>query len=516
MFPPRACALKTTTMHTQLLRGKFLLICLSLFSITIPAFAQTVDGCAGTGGSQVICGASGPIAIADMITGESQGGSWWMTAYGSGGAFDAELGIFTPDAQTQGIFMFSYYFSEDPTCGNATSTVTLTFVTGDASDDRAGHSCQGDSAMFNLNEEILLTVAGQQGGGTWTRTAGTGGIFDAAAGTFDCTGEATSSTFVYTTQGGCGMFTCTFNVYRAQRPVPGAGADGEMTVCAGTTGTYNLHDIISGEQMDNPLWTRISGTGGTLDPLTGIFTIDAGTTTSVFRYRMAVGAGMCGNDSSFATITVGDCSAADQGCAAAYWKENPSQWCTAYSPATNVSAIFNVPQPLKNKNLMQVLSLKGNGPQNLARQAVTALLNICSEEVDYPLPYGHSVQSLVTAVNQAFASNGNTVNSLASSLEELNQSECPMNDGRASAINVLASPNPFKDKINISFTDSYQGSVKIQVYDVLGRLMSEKTGEVSPQGLYEFQSGFTPVTGQLYFIRITTASGTSIIKSMGE
>ena len=504
-------------MHTQLLSRCTRLLAGFFLAISfVPAFAAPVEGCAGTGSSHVICDASGPLAIANMISGETAGGSWWMTAYGSGGSFDAETGIFTPDAQTQGIFMFSYYFSEDPTCGNASSTVTLTFVSGDAVDDRAGHSCQGDNAQFNLNDEIALTVAGQQGGGSWVRTAGTGGVFDAAAGTFNCSAEATSSTFVYTTQGTCGTFTCTFNVYRAQRPIPGAGQDGEMNVCQGTSGTYNLHDIISGEQMDNPLWTRISGTGGTLDPLTGIFTMDAETTTSVFRYRMATGAGMCGNDTSFATLTVGDCAAAEQGCAATFWKENPAEWCTAYSPNMNISSVFTVPQSLKNKTLMQALNLKGNGPQALARQAVTALLNICSENVDYPLPYGHSAQALIMAVNQAFASNGNAAHSLASTLETLNQSDCPIGAARPTSIKVQVSPNPFSEKIDLTFSEGFSGAASVQIYDVLGRLMSSRDIEIGEQGRFELQTGFTPVKGQLYFIKITTAQGTSVIKSVGE
>ncbi len=493
----------------------FIQILLFLITLTgFQGFAQ--ENCAGTGSSQVLCGDLSPINIADLISGEAAGGSWWMTAYGWGGSFDAESGIFTPDSQTQGIFMFSYYFSGDPDCGDASSTVTLTFTSGDALEQREGYSCQGDSATFNLNAEIALTTAGQQGGGTWIRTSGTGGIFDASAGTFECTPEATSSTFVYSAAGACGSFSCTFDVYRAQRPDPGAGQDGEMTLCEGTSATINLHDIITGEEIYNPTWTRISGTGGELDPLTGIFIATPETTTSVFRYRMASGAGMCGNDTSYATINVSACSTMDEACGADYWKANASEWCAAYSPNTPLSAVFNVPQPLRSRTLMQVLNLKGNGgPNNLAREAVTALLNICSENIDYPLPYGHSSQELIDSVNDAFAANGNAVNSLGTTLAELNQSGCPLELSRGGN-QVLVSPNPFSDRLNISIAE-YQGRATIEIFDIVGRLVKTHFAEITELNApVEFATGFTPAIGQLYFIKIKTSHGITVIKSVGK
>jgi hypothetical protein len=45
----------------------------------------------------------------------------------------------------------------------------------------------------------------------------------------------------------------------------------------------------------------------------------------------------------------------------------------------------NAPSNLVNLTLLQALN-GGGGIYNLARQAVAALLNTCSDEVDYPMP----------------------------------------------------------------------------------------------------------------------------------
>ncbi len=115
---------------------------------------------------------------------------------------------------------------------------------------------------------ISFSAAGHQIGGIWIRTSGTGGGFDAITGTFDCTSEATSSEFIYSVSGDCGTNSCRVNIYRAGRPVPGAGNDGEISVCAGNLTIINLYDVITNEQLINPMWTRISGTGGVFDPVT--------------------------------------------------------------------------------------------------------------------------------------------------------------------------------------------------------------------------------------------------------
>ena len=46
--------------------------------------------------------------------------------------------------------------------------------------------------------DLFTLITGEQSGGTWTRTSGTGGTFNAAAATFTSAAGATTSTFTYT------------------------------------------------------------------------------------------------------------------------------------------------------------------------------------------------------------------------------------------------------------------------------------------------------------------------------
>ncbi|MGV3695690.1 DUF7619 domain-containing protein [Flavobacterium sp.] len=57
--------------------------------------------------------------------------------------------------------------------------------------------CDSSPTVINL----FSIITGEQAGGTWTRVTGTGGTFDAAAGTFTSAIGATSSRFIYTMDG---------------------------------------------------------------------------------------------------------------------------------------------------------------------------------------------------------------------------------------------------------------------------------------------------------------------------
>ena len=92
---------------------------------------------------------------------------------------------------------------------------------------------------------------------------------------------------------------------------------------------------------------------------------------------------------------------------------------------------------------------------------------------------------------------------------------CPLESSRPVA-EVILLPNPFSDRLNISVAD-YQGRATIEIFDILGRLMSTRITDISQVNApVEFTTGFTPVTGQLYFIKIKTSHGISVIKSVGK
>lgn len=77
-----------------------------------------------------------------------------------------------------------------------------------------------------------------------------------------------------------------------------AGTDGSITVCETSNSILDLYSIITGEASGGT-WTRLSGTGGTFDPI-GTF-IPNMATTSTFRYIVS-GSGSCPSDTSIATV----------------------------------------------------------------------------------------------------------------------------------------------------------------------------------------------------------------------
>lgn len=130
-----------------------------------------------------------------------------------------------------------------------------------------------------------------------------------------------------------------------------------------------------------------------------------------------------------------------EGCTPGFWKNSPACWCDAYDPidpcATRLSEVFTIPcgvtygagiNCLGAKTLMQALAFQGGSTvkakaQILLRAAVSALLNSCSNNVDYTL----STDAIIAAVNEALASkNGTTILNLATLLDGYNNAGCPI------------------------------------------------------------------------------------------
>ena len=110
--------------------------------------------------------------------------------------------------------------------------------------------------MINL----FTLITGEQAGGTWTRNTGTGGVFNAAAGTFTPAIGVTTSTFTYTLTGTApcindsSLATITINAQ------PIAGTDGGVIVCETSVTVINLFNLITGEQAGG-VWTRTTEIG---------------------------------------------------------------------------------------------------------------------------------------------------------------------------------------------------------------------------------------------------------------
>jgi gliding motility-associated-like protein len=253
---------------------------------------------AGTDGGTAICDSSvAAIDLFGLITGEQTGGTWTRSS-GTGGAFNAGTGTFTPAAgATSSIFI--YTLTGPAPCTNDTSQATITINTQpNAGTDGGTAICDSSAAAISL----FGLITGEQTGGTWTRSSGAGGTFNAGAGTFTPAAGATSSLFIYTLTG---TASCTNDTSQATITIsaqPNAGTDGGTALCDSSIAAIDLFGLITGEQTGGT-WTRSSGTGGAFNAGAGTFTPAAGATSSIFIYTLT-GTAPCTNDTSQATITI--------------------------------------------------------------------------------------------------------------------------------------------------------------------------------------------------------------------
>jgi hypothetical protein len=151
---------------------------------------------AGTNGSMTVCESSTTtINLFSLIVGEQSGGTW--TRVGAGGTFNAAAGTFTPaPGATSSSFIYTLLATFP--CSNDTSVANV-IVTPQPNAGLDG-SING-SITTNESINLFSIISGEQPGGTWTRTSGVGGTFNAVSGTFNPYPDATTSTFTYTLVG---------------------------------------------------------------------------------------------------------------------------------------------------------------------------------------------------------------------------------------------------------------------------------------------------------------------------
>ncbi|MBW4362760.1 beta strand repeat-containing protein, partial [Flavobacterium taihuense] len=265
----------------------------STFDITI-----NPQPIAGTAGSTTVCESSSTsINLSSLITGEQPGGTWTRTT-GAGGTFNAGSGTFTP-AVGATTSTFTYTLIGTSPCVNSTSVATVNInpqpVAGASGNTTV---CESSSASINLSS----LITGEQSGGTWTRTSGAAGTFNAASSTFTPTVGATTSTFTYTLIGTSPCVNSTSVATVNINPQPVAGASGNTTVCESSSTSINLSSLITGEQSGGT-WTRTSGAAGTFNAASGAFTPTVGATTSTFTYTL-IGTSPCVNSTSVATVNI--------------------------------------------------------------------------------------------------------------------------------------------------------------------------------------------------------------------
>lgn len=210
------------------------------------------------------------------------------------------------------------------------------------------------------------------------------------------------------------------------------------------------------------------------------------------------------------------------GCTLGYWKNHTDRWCDEYSTCDLYGDIFEgAPSQLADLTLLEVLNLGGGGIYNLGRQSVAALLNACSEEVNYELATPADVIAYVIA-------NFNNAGTAGSYLDMLNQRDCPLGGSRATtapsedcpavpsgggasfdaAAGISVSPVPFRDNLNIKYEFDYESAATIQIFDMRGNMV--KTFRESNAGLGKVTTISTEfVRGeQMYVVKVTTDRGT--------
>jgi hypothetical protein len=90
-----------------------------------------------------------------------------------------------------------------------------------------------------------------------------------------------------------------------------------------------------------------------------------------------------------------------EGCTPGFWKNHPGAFPAPFTPQTTLGTVFTgLPSGYASLSFQQALSLGGGDLNALLRQAVAALLNASSTEVDYPL----TADQVIALTNAAIAS----------------------------------------------------------------------------------------------------------------
>lgn len=237
------------------------------------------NGYAGQSKTLSICENDGIIDLDYLTPGKDNGGVWTRT-YGRGGIFNTAAGITTFDVTGATASKFNYTVQGEN--GGAAHIATLTVLVDpipNAGSDGQIDVCNPSTVAIALAN----LITGEQAGGVWTRESGTGGIFDAAGGTFVTRG-ATSSTFKYTVGGSCvspASSVATVNMVAS----PNAGASRALTYYRARPEDINLNSLLTSGAQSHGKWARVAGSGGIFNAANGTFNT-SGASSSIFRYTV--------------------------------------------------------------------------------------------------------------------------------------------------------------------------------------------------------------------------------------
>jgi hypothetical protein len=230
-----------------------------------------------------------------------------------------------------------------------------------------------------------------------------------------------------------------------------------------------------------------------------------------------------------------------QGCTPGYWKQEHhfDSWIpTGYSPTDLVGDVFaDAPADLAGDSLVEALDYPG-GPglsgasRILLRAGVAATLNAGHPDVNFEIADPGDV---IDAVNKALASgNRGKMLELAGKLDDYNNAGCfddmeeepevqPSPAPQAPRMKTTlgpANPNPLNPDTWIPFKLAEDANVKIEIYDVTGRLVRRLDLGYRPAGSYwdrsksaywdgRNEAGESVASG-IYFYRMTAGDFSAI------
>lgn len=227
----------------------------------------------------------------------------------------------------------------------------------------------------------------------------------------------------------------------------------------------------------------------------------------------------CGVHSAQCSQTITRVCPELNGCTLGYWKNHTLAW-NCYSTCTLYKDVFVNSTLPANLTLLQALNLGGGACNNLARQSVAALLNIC-EGLNYGVA---TIDALKAQVNAAFL-NG-TCGPLGAQLDAFN------NEGGANHCNVVKSPNtsaptpgcaagkvggtnfkiapnPSRNDFKLFIPESTDVKLNMTVFDMTGRVVDRKA--LNAKDGKEVQFGNDYPMG-MYTVVIEGPDGTQTVK----
>ncbi|MFK7845926.1 MAG: SdrD B-like domain-containing protein [Rhodothermales bacterium] len=265
---------------------------------------QTVT--AGTGSTANFCYATSGLTVqdlADLLTGETAGGSWTIKTGSPGSSFDAFTGTLDPNGLAVGTYVFTYTIGATPPCTPDDEDVTVII---NATPDLVGTPisiCNGGSADLSAQVTDNASAGGTLSYYATLPLAMTGNAADALpSGTVS---PSSSFTYYVRSETTPGCFDVAAVAVTVNQTVT-AGLGSSQNVCEAPNGlsTITLDNLLAGETAGGSWAIKTGNPGANFDAFTGVLDPNGlATGTYVFTYTVT-GTAPCPNDDEDVTVVV--------------------------------------------------------------------------------------------------------------------------------------------------------------------------------------------------------------------